>query len=114
MYALAVTYQAQGRNADASQIQEEVLEKERQILGDEHPNTLKAIGNLASTYWNQGRWTVLEFGWARSGAWRNSVDSVQKNVCQSAYLYMYPALRVLRIPGIAAGYSTALPRRIHS
>ena len=29
MHALAVTYQAQGRNADAAQIQEEVLEKER-------------------------------------------------------------------------------------
>ena len=28
-----------------------------------------------------GEMVLLEFGWARSGMRRNSVDSVQKNVC---------------------------------
>jgi len=40
MHTLAFTYQAQGRNADAAAIQEQVLEKRRRILGEEHPDTL--------------------------------------------------------------------------
>ena len=55
MRALAWTYQAQGRNADAAQILEEVLEKRRRILGDEHPHTLTAKHALALTYQAQGR-----------------------------------------------------------
>jgi hypothetical protein len=45
MHNLAFTYQAQGRNADAARIQEEVLEKERRILREEHPHTLTASTN---------------------------------------------------------------------
>ena len=55
MHNLALTYQAQGRNADAAKIQEEVLEKSRGILGEEHPDTLSTLHNLASTYQAQGR-----------------------------------------------------------
>ena len=55
MHALALTYQAQGRNADAARIQEEVLEKQRRILGEEHPHTLTAMHALALTYQAQGR-----------------------------------------------------------
>ena len=33
MHALAWTYQAQGRNADAAMIQEEVLEKTKEDIG---------------------------------------------------------------------------------
>jgi hypothetical protein len=36
-------------------MEEEVLEKNRRILGDEHLDTLKAMHNLASTYWAQGK-----------------------------------------------------------
>jgi hypothetical protein len=25
------------------------------VLGEKHPDTLRAMGNLASTYWQQGR-----------------------------------------------------------
>ena len=55
MHALALTYQAQGRNTDAARIQEQVLEKGRRILGEEHPHTLSAMHNLALTYQAQGR-----------------------------------------------------------
>lgn len=27
----------------------------RQLLGEEHPDTLTSMANVASTYWNQGR-----------------------------------------------------------
>jgi len=55
MYALAWTYQAQGRNVEAARIQEQVLEKWRRILGEEHPHTLAAMHALAVTYQAQGR-----------------------------------------------------------
>ncbi|OAP63059.1 hypothetical protein AYL99_02286 [Fonsecaea erecta] len=32
----------------------------QEILGPEHPDTLTNIDNLASTYWNQGRWKEAE------------------------------------------------------
>ena len=47
IYTLAWTYQLQGRYADAARIQEGVVEKERRILGEEHPNILEAIFALA-------------------------------------------------------------------
>ena len=40
---------------EAVALQEEVLEKWKQIFGVEHPSTLKLVGNLASTYRDQGR-----------------------------------------------------------
>jgi Tetratricopeptide repeat len=27
---------------------------------EEHPDTLTSMGNLASTYWNQGQWAEAE------------------------------------------------------
>ena len=30
------------------------------MLGEEHPDTLISMGNLASTYMNQGRWKEAE------------------------------------------------------
>jgi len=38
----------------------EALEADRRILGQEHPDTLTSIANLASTYRNQGRWKEAE------------------------------------------------------
>jgi len=55
MNNLAVTYQSQGRTGEAAALQEEVLEKCRQILGAEHLDTLKSMNNLALTYQAQGR-----------------------------------------------------------
>jgi hypothetical protein len=36
------------------------METRKKVLGLEHPNTLMSIGNLASTYRNQGRWKEAE------------------------------------------------------
>ncbi|KAK3348778.1 kinesin light chain [Lasiosphaeria hispida] len=32
----------------------------KKVLGDEHPDILSSMGNLASTYRNQGRWKEAE------------------------------------------------------
>jgi hypothetical protein len=36
------------------------MEARKAKLGDDHPSTLTSIGNLASTFWNQGRWEEAE------------------------------------------------------
>jgi tetratricopeptide (TPR) repeat protein len=41
-------------------LHEEVLEKSRQILGDDHPSTLTTMNNLAETYRAQGRMVEAE------------------------------------------------------
>ncbi|KAF2715832.1 hypothetical protein K431DRAFT_236821, partial [Polychaeton citri CBS 116435] len=30
------------------------------VLGEEHPDTLTSMANLALTFWNQGRWKEAE------------------------------------------------------
>ena len=37
-----------------------MIEITKRVLGEEHPNTLNSIANLASTYWNQGCWKEAE------------------------------------------------------
>jgi hypothetical protein len=34
--------------------------KSLRVLGQEHPHALTSMGNLASTYGRQGRWTEAE------------------------------------------------------
>ncbi|KAL9566608.1 hypothetical protein ACKAV7_009523 [Fusarium commune] len=36
------------------------VQARRRILGLDHPSTLTSMGNLASTFWNQGRWEEAE------------------------------------------------------
>jgi hypothetical protein len=36
------------------------METRKRILGQEHPNTLTSMGNLALTYYKQARWTEAE------------------------------------------------------
>jgi hypothetical protein len=36
------------------------MEKRKQVLGDDHPDTLTSMANLAATYSNQGRWKDAE------------------------------------------------------
>jgi len=38
----------------------EVMQRYRRVLGQENPNTLTSMANLASTYRNQGRWKEAE------------------------------------------------------
>jgi hypothetical protein len=55
MLHLASSYSDQGRTAEAAALQEEVLEKQRRIVGAEHPNTLTSMLHLASSYSAQGQ-----------------------------------------------------------
>ena len=36
------------------------METRKRVLGEEHPDTLTSMANLASTYRNQGRWKEAE------------------------------------------------------
>jgi hypothetical protein len=47
---LASTYNHLGEFQQAEELEVVVLEKKKQILGVNHPDTLKALWNLASTY----------------------------------------------------------------
>ncbi|OSS52724.1 hypothetical protein B5807_02787 [Epicoccum nigrum] len=49
-----------GRYNAAGELFVQVIETTKRVLGDEHPDTLLSIGNLASTYSNQGRWSEAE------------------------------------------------------
>ncbi|KAK0459053.1 hypothetical protein IW261DRAFT_1540773 [Armillaria novae-zelandiae] len=76
MANLASTYQNQGRWKEAEELQLQVLELRKKkeaeelelqvlelrntVLGEEHPDTLKAMANLAFMYQNQGRWKEAE------------------------------------------------------
>jgi len=37
-----------------------VIEKRKRLLGEDHPDTLSSMANLAATYRNQGRWKDAE------------------------------------------------------
>ncbi len=36
------------------------METSKTKLGDDHPDTLTSMAKLASTFWNQGRWSEAE------------------------------------------------------
>ncbi|KAF2187933.1 hypothetical protein K469DRAFT_769813, partial [Zopfia rhizophila CBS 207.26] len=73
MNNLALTYKDQGRWKEAEVLQVQVMEASKaeelevhvlrirkRVLGADHPSTLSSMANLASTYWNQGRWIEPE------------------------------------------------------
>ena len=60
MANIASTYRSQGRWNEAEQLQVQVMDMSKKLLGVEHPNTLTSIESLASTYSNQGRWNEAE------------------------------------------------------
>ena len=51
------TYQSQGRYTEAEQLFTQVLNASKQVLGENHPDTLGCMHNLANTYKVQGRYT---------------------------------------------------------
>jgi hypothetical protein len=55
MNNLALTFGNQGRWNEAEKLHVVVMETTKRVLGDEHPDTLSSIANLASTFRNQGR-----------------------------------------------------------
>ena len=48
-------YWEQGRSDEAEQLELEVLELHKEVVGLKHPNTISAMANLASTWQQQGR-----------------------------------------------------------
>ena len=49
---LASTFWSQGRWTEAEELEVQVMETKKRVLGQEHPSTLTSIINLASTFWN--------------------------------------------------------------
>ncbi|KAL5386219.1 hypothetical protein DPSP01_004302 [Paraphaeosphaeria sporulosa] len=56
----AMTLYSDGRYEEAKELEVQVMETRKRVLGEEHPDTLTSIANLASTYRNQGRWKEAE------------------------------------------------------
>jgi hypothetical protein len=57
---LASTFWQQGRWKEAEELQVQVMETSKRVLGAEHTDMLTSIANLASTFWQQGRWKEAE------------------------------------------------------
>jgi hypothetical protein len=45
---------------NVEQVELQAMNMRKKMLGAEHPHTLRSMGNLASTYHNQGRWNEAE------------------------------------------------------
>ena len=56
----AILHDSAGSEPPVSGRQVVVMETMKQVLGDDHPDTLTSMENLASTYRNQGRWKEAE------------------------------------------------------
>ena len=57
-FALVMKENGDCKNAEELEVQ--VMDIRKQVLGAEHPGTLTIMSNLADTYWNQGRWDEAE------------------------------------------------------
>ncbi|KAF8535317.1 hypothetical protein BDD12DRAFT_893306 [Trichophaea hybrida] len=53
---LGVQVMEMRRWTEAEELEVQVIETRKNVLGEEHPDTLSSIANLASIYRNQGRW----------------------------------------------------------
>jgi tetratricopeptide (TPR) repeat protein len=51
---------SEGRYKEAEELQVQVMQTRKRVLGNEHPDTLISMNNLASTFRNQGRWKEAE------------------------------------------------------
>ena len=60
MAEFALVFWEAGRWKEAEKLNVRVVETRKRVLGEEHPDTLSSIYNLAITYWNQGRWKEAE------------------------------------------------------
>jgi len=48
------------RHVEAEELNVQVMETRKRVLGPEHPDTLSSMANLASTFGNKGRWDEAE------------------------------------------------------
>jgi hypothetical protein len=56
MANLAATYRNQNRWKEAGELELEVIEMKKKVLGVEHPDTLVSMNNLAHTWKTQGKY----------------------------------------------------------
>jgi tetratricopeptide (TPR) repeat protein len=56
----ALALYSDGRWKEAEELLMQVVQTRKKVLGDEHPDTLTRMDNLASTYRSQGRWKEAE------------------------------------------------------
>ncbi|KAF1357717.1 kinesin light chain 3 [Lizonia empirigonia] len=56
----AMALYSDGQYKGAEELDVQVMEARKRVLGDEHPDTLSSMANLAATYRNQGRWAEAE------------------------------------------------------
>ncbi|CCO35945.1 hypothetical protein BN14_10066 [Rhizoctonia solani AG-1 IB] len=56
MNNLALTYSDLGQLEDGRALQVQVLDAQKQVLGDRHPETLTSMHNLAHTHFDQGQY----------------------------------------------------------
>ena len=52
---ISKVYCNEGRWKEAEELEVQVMEMRKRVLGEEYPDTLASISNLAWTYRNQGR-----------------------------------------------------------
>ena len=57
---ISKVYRNEGRWKEAEELEVQVMETRKRVLGKEHPDTLTSMGNLVWTYGNQGRWKEAE------------------------------------------------------
>jgi hypothetical protein len=55
MARLALTYRAKGRFEEAQTLLVSVLDRQRELLGEDHQDTLWTMGDLALTYHGLGQ-----------------------------------------------------------
>jgi tetratricopeptide (TPR) repeat protein len=60
IWKLATCLFNDGRYNEAEKLTLEEVETRKRVLGEEHPDTLISMGNLARTYKDQGRWKEAE------------------------------------------------------
>ncbi|KAJ0100736.1 hypothetical protein J7T55_000106 [Diaporthe amygdali] len=82
---LGRVYYGEGLWKEAESLFVQVMETLKRVLGEEHPDTLTSMSNLASTYGNQGRWSEAESLVVQStllamNAWQIDTDSENQEV----------------------------------
>ena len=55
-----LVFRENGDWTEAEKLAVQVVVKRKEILGQDHPNTLTSMASLAEIYWNQGKWNEAE------------------------------------------------------
>lgn len=60
LHCIASYFFFRGKWSDAEKLSIEAIEIRKEIWGEDHPNTLASINNLATIFWKLGRWEEAE------------------------------------------------------